>query len=207
VTAQQGCCVGFAPHSGWAAVVILGGTPTQPLVLSRERLELADAKLAGSRQPHHAIEALPLGEARTRLAMLAAASARLAASGLRTLAHTAHAAGMELRAAGILDAAGRGGMPLETILASHALIHTADGNFFREALASGCAAQRLPVTRIRQRDLAAEAAAQLRRSPGELRTMVAQLGREVGAPWGADQKGAALIAWLLLARASELAQR
>ena len=188
-------------------MVILGGTPTQPLVLSRERLELADAKLAGSRQPHHAIEALPLGEARTRLAMLAAASARLAASGLRTLAHTAHAAGMELRAAGILDSAGRGGMPLETILASHALIHTADGNFFREALVAGCAAQRLPVTRIRQRDLAAEAAAQLRRSPGELRTMVAQLGREVGAPWGADQKGAALIAWLLLARASELAQR
>jgi len=188
-------------------VVILGGTPTQPLVLSRERLELADAKLAGSRQPYHAIEALPLGEARTRLAMLAAASARLAASGLRTLAHTAHAAGMELRAAGILDAAGRGGMPLETILASHALIHTADGNFFREALASGCAAQRLPVTRIRQRDLAAEAAAQLRHSPGELRTMVAQLGREVGAPWGADQKGAALIAWLLLARGARLPQR
>ena len=208
MTTQQGCCVlGLAPHSGWAAVVVLGGTPTRPLVLSRERLELADAKLAGSRQPYHAIEALPIAEARTRLATLAASSARLAASGLRTLAHTAHAAGMELRAAGILEAAGRGGLPLETILASHALIHTADGNFFREALASGCAAQRLPVTRIRQRDLAAAAAAELRHSPGELRTMVAQLGREMGAPWGADQKGAALIAWLLLARGARLPQR
>ena len=187
-------------------MVVLGGTPAKPLVLARERLELADAKLAGSKQPYHAVEPLPLEEARARLATLAASSARLAASGIRALASTAHAAGVELRAAGILDSAGRSGAPLEAILASHALIHTADGNFFREALESGCAAQRLAVTRIRQRDLTGEAAAELERSPEELRATVAQLGREVGSPWGADQKGAALIAWLLLARGAAVPQ-
>jgi hypothetical protein len=40
----------------------------------------------------------------------------------------------------------------------------------------------------------------MKRAPEELRATVAELGREVGAPWGADQKGAALLAWLLLAR-------
>ena len=38
------------------------------------------------------------------------------------------------------------------------------------------------------------------RSPQELTTTVARLGREAGPPWGADQKSAALLAWLLLAR-------
>jgi hypothetical protein len=201
VTAPGGSCVlGFAPHSGWAAVVMLGGTSSEPLVLARERLELIDGKLAGAKQPYHALESLPLDEAQARLAAFKASAARLAASGLRALAHSARAAGVEARAAGILDSAGRSGATLQAILASHALIHTADGQHFREALEAGCAAQGLPATRIRQRDLPALAAAELRRTPEELREAVARLGRKIGAPWGADQKGAALIAWLLLAR-------
>ena len=61
-------------------------------------------------------------------------------------------------------------------------------------------AQGLAVTRIGQRDLAAQASRELKRAPEELRATVAELGREVGAPWGADQKEAALLAWLLLTR-------
>lgn len=194
------CVLGFAPHSGWAAVVAIGGTRVLPLVLARERLELADASLAGAKQPYHAIEALPLEKARERLVKFQASAARLAAAGLRMLVQTARAAGIEPLAAGILDSAGRDGATLEAILASHALIHTADGNHFREALGAACTAQKLPFTRIRQRDLASEAARELKRAPQELTAAVARLGREVGAPWGADQKGAALIAWLLLAR-------
>jgi hypothetical protein len=181
-------------------VVVLGGTAVRPLVLARERLELADPKLPGSKQPYHAIEPLPLAAAQAQLATFKSSAARLAAAGIRALAHVARAAGVEARTAGIIDSAGRSGATLAATLASHALIHSADGNHFREALAAGCAAQGLPVIRIRQRDLAAVAAAELGGSPEELRTRVAQLGRDVGSPWGADQKGAALIAWLLLAR-------
>ncbi|HWZ63382.1 MAG TPA: hypothetical protein VNX02_10200 [Steroidobacteraceae bacterium] len=199
--------LGFAPHCGWAAVVVLGGTPGEPLVLARERLELTEARLEGAKQPYHAIEGLPIGDARARLTGFEASAARLAASGLRALAHTARAAGVEALAAGILDSTGRSGATLEAILASHALIHSADGQHFRAALEAGCAAQGLPATRIRQRDLGALAAAELRRSPAELRTQVARLGREIGAPWGADQKGAALIAWLLLVRSRGAAAR
>jgi hypothetical protein len=194
------CVLGFAPHSGWAAVVVIGGTRVLPLVLARERLELADASLAGAKQPFHAIEGLPLEKARERLAKFQASAARLAAAGLRMLVQTARAAGIEPLAAGILDSSGRDGATLQAILASHALIHTADGNHFREALGAACTVQKLPFTRIRQRDLASEAARELKRAPQELTAAVARLGREVGAPWGADQKGAALIAWLLLAR-------
>jgi hypothetical protein len=182
-------------------VVAIGGTARNPLVLARDRLELADASLAGAKQPYHAIEGLPLAQAAARLAAFRAAAALRAVSGVRTLMKIARAAGVEPIAAGILDSSGRAGGSLEAILASHALIHTADGNHFREALAAACSAEQLPCTRIRQRDLPGEAARALKRTPEVLTAAVARLARHVGSPWGADQKGAALIAWLLLARA------
>jgi hypothetical protein len=196
------CTLGFAPHSGWAAVVAVGGTATHPRVLARERLEMSDAALAGSRQPYHAIEELPPGEAAERLAAFEASAAALATEAIGVLVRTARTAGVEPRAAGILDSSGRRGATLAAILASHALIHTADGQHFREALARGCAALALPVTRIRARDLPAQAARALKRTPRSLAAAVAQLGRELPPPWGADQKSAALLGWLLLARRS-----
>jgi hypothetical protein len=55
------------------------------------------------------------------------------------------------------------------------------------------------VYRIRTRALEGEAAAGLRRPIQELRDSVASLRCQVGPPWGADQKQAALLAWLILA--------
>ena len=169
-------------------------------MLARERLELTDETLAGAKQPYHAIEGLPLPAARARLAALRESAGALAGRGVSALMGTARTAGIEPIAAGILDSSGRDPGALEAILASHALIHTADGNHFREALAAGCAALGLTCVRIRQRDLPGEAARTLQRTPKELAAAVARLGREAGSPWGADQKGAALLAWLLLAR-------
>ena len=194
------CVLAFAPHSGWAAVVAIGGTPARPVVLARERLELTDETLAGAKQPYHAIEALPLTAARARLAAFRESAGALAGLGVSALMGTARTAGIEPVAAGILDSSGRDPGALEAILASHALIHTADGNHFREALAAACAAQGLPCVRFRQRELAGEAGRALKRTPQALTAAVARLGREAGTPWGADQKSAALLAWLLLAR-------
>jgi hypothetical protein len=194
------CVLAFAPHSGWAAVVAIGGTQALPLVLARERLELADEKLPGARQPYHAIEPLPLAEAGARLTTFKESAAALAISAVGTLVKTARAAGIEPIAAGILDSSGRAPGALAAILASHALIHSADGNHFREALANACAALQLPFARFGKRDLPAEAARALKRTPRDLAATLARLGREAGSPWGADQKSAALLAWLLLAR-------
>ena len=181
-------------------MVVIGGAAARPLVLARERLELAPADLPGARQPYHAIEALPLAAAGAQLATFQASAARLAAAGIRTLVQTARAAGVEPIAAGILDSSGRDPGTLAAILASHALIHSADGNHFRAALHAACLLHKLPCARIRQRDLPAEAATVLGRAPHELKAEVARLGRAVGSPWGADQKSAALLGWLLLAR-------
>jgi hypothetical protein len=196
---RASCVLGFAPHSGWTVVVMLGGTAAAPRLLARERMALTDEGLEGSKQPYHALEGLPLAEARRRLERFEAQATRLAVSALRPLAERAHSAGAELRAGGILDSSGRSGATLEAILASHALIHTADGNHFRAALARGCEAHGLAVMRVAQRELMARAAAVLQKTPEQLTAAVAGLGRAEGPPWGADQKSATLLAWLLLA--------
>lgn len=192
--------LGIAPHSGWAAAVLIAGLPAAPRVVLRERLELADRECAGSRQPYHEIEGLPLAQAERQLAAFCASAVGLAGSALKGLIERARAAGVTPRAAGILDSSGRSGATLAAILASHALIHTADGNHFRDALAQACAGLGLSVARVAQRELTAGAAAVLRKSPQQLAASVKELGRGMGSPWGADQKSAALLAWLLLAR-------
>ena len=195
------CTLGLAPHSGWAAAVILAGTAAAPRVLMRERLELAAAELQGSRQPYHALEGLPLGEARRRLAKFEKSAAEKALAQLRALLARAAASGNVARAAALLDSAGRGGASLEAILASHALIHTADGHHFRAALVRACETLGLEVSRIGARDLMERTAAALHQPAERLAVAVAALGRGLGPPWGADQKSAALLAWLKLAEA------
>jgi hypothetical protein len=192
------CVLGIAPHCGWAAVVILGGTRAAPRVLLRERLDLLDARLDGSKQPYHALEGRPLPEAQQRLARFVKSANALALEALRTVTHSARALNGEPRAAGILAASGRSGATLAATLASHALIHSADGNHFRDALERGCEALGLAVTRVTRKELPARAGLQLKKSPQALAATLAMLGRELGAPWGADQKSAALLAWLLL---------
>jgi hypothetical protein len=192
------CVLGFAPHSGWAAAVVVAGTASAPRVLLRERIELVDAADAGAKQPYHALEDVPAGEARVRLARFEEKAQAHAARAVRSLATRAQQAGAEPAAAGILDSAGRRGATLEAILASHALIHTADGDHFRAALARGCDSLGVPVTRWPRRGLEERAGAALRRSPAALARALGALGLGLGAPWGVDQKSAALIAWLLL---------
>ncbi|HXI76576.1 MAG TPA: hypothetical protein VNH21_05535, partial [Steroidobacteraceae bacterium] len=55
--------MGFAPHSGWAAVVALGRSPAGPRVLARSRVALIEAGFPESKQPYHAVESLHIEEA------------------------------------------------------------------------------------------------------------------------------------------------
>jgi hypothetical protein len=191
--------IAFAPHSGWAAVVVVAGDTDDPRVLTRSRIEMADPRLPGSKQPYHEVEELALEEAERRLARLRTSAGTMAHEAIRALIDDLGKCNSKPRSAGILDSSGRKGDGLAAVLTSHALIHTADGDHFREALAEGCRRCGLTVVRVRQRDLVDRAAATLHQSPARLAATVQTMGKPLGAPWGADQKSAALLAWLLLA--------
>lgn len=197
--ASKRAAIGFSTHSGWAALVALGGDLRTPEVLLRERLEMTSSRLPGPKQPYHEVEGMAIAKAARLLERYLENATKLAADGLRTAVDGLEQRGFSGACAAILQSNGRQGGSLEAILASHALIHTADGDHFRDALAEGARRCGVEATRIRQRELHERAAAALKRPADELQAQVAGLGKTVGPPWGADQKAAALLAWLLLA--------
>jgi hypothetical protein len=196
--------MGIAPHSGWAAAVVLGTPDANPQVLLRSRIEMVEPDVPESKQPYHTVEHLDLEQAAQCLRRYEAGAANMAHAAIRGMAAQLAARGVTMTTVGVLDSAGREGGSLASILASHALIHSADGEHFRQALAAGAERSGLAVRRVRARDLPAQAEEGLRRPSAVLQDLVSAFSRQVGPPWGADQKLAALLAWLLLAQDSHV---
>jgi hypothetical protein len=189
----------FAPHSGWAALVALAGDARSPDVVLRQRIELIDGTLDGAAQPYHAAEGRPLVEAKRLIAAFQESAAALADQGLRAALETLRRQGCAPCAAGVLASSGREGASLEQILASHALIHTADGNHFRRALAEASRRCGIPASPAPLKTLLERASRALGQPGPALQARVQALKRQVGPPWTADHKAAALLAWALLA--------
>ncbi len=82
---------------------------------------------------------------------------------------------------------------------THALIHTADGELFREALRRSSAHCGLEVACIKERELLDRGAQALRTNRDKLLRRLTELGSAFGSPWTQDEKYAALAAWLVLA--------
>ena len=78
---MQTAAIGFSPHSGWAAMVVLGGTAAAPELLARSRVQLIDDHDPESKQPYHAVEFLCVEEATGRLDGYMAVATRPGACG------------------------------------------------------------------------------------------------------------------------------
>ncbi len=181
-------------------MVVLRGSAAAPELLARSRVQLIDAQDPEAKQPYHAVEFLCVEEATGRLDGYMAVATRLAHEAIRGRSEQLNRLGIVLRSVGIVDSSSRKQVSLPAILASHALIHAADGDHFRNALFVAAEQCRLEVCRIPAKSLEAHAAKCLRRPVNKILGIVNNLGLGKGPPWGADQKKAALLAWTLLAR-------
>ena len=179
-------------------MIVLAEPVAAPVVVRRCRIELANGGLAGAVQPYHAAEQMPFVDAETYLRSCSDVTGAMARKAVREA--MAELSEYQVTGACVLQAAGRPLPGLPDILGSHALIHTAEGEFYRAALRQACEYCGLPERGIKERDLAAEAARALRRSADDLQSAVARFGKVVGSPWRQDEKLAALAAWLVLAR-------
>ena len=191
--------LGFAPHSGWAALVAVGGDGRgEPEVLLRTRVEMADARHPASKQPYHEVEGLPLRVAERRLDRYRESATSRACAAIRSTVDELQKRGYVATTAGILESSGRKGVSLASILASHAMIHSADGDHFRDALAEASRRCDLAIHRVPGKELLDRAHRILGQPADRLQESARRLGRPMGPPWGADQKSAVLLAWLLL---------
>ena len=199
--------VGFRVHSGWSAVVAVCLEKGKPIVLDRQRLHLVETFIYKLRQPYHTAERMPLADGREFISLIQTKARDLAYQAICTLQSRLRGRGYELSNSALLLASGRPLPELPKILASHALIHTADGELFREAIIHASERSRLRLTRIKEAELLEQAAKALRITKPRLLKQVKELGRPFGAPWSQDEKFAALAAWLVSVSAKKSSRK
>ena len=175
--------IGFRVHSGWAAMVAVSVDKGSPTILARERVHLVDTFTYEFRQPYHTAEKMPPAEAREFISRVQSEARGLAYRAIHSLQTDLQGRAFSLSRCGLLLASGRPLPILKKILASHALIHTADGELFREAILHASSRCGLRDFTVKERELLDRAADSLRRKPGDLLRRVTELGRPFGSPW------------------------
>jgi hypothetical protein len=190
--------IGVQMHSGWGVLVSVSEEPLE--ILGRQRFVTADPEMRGAIQPYHFATGLKSPDQEKHLAQCAAASSRLAAAAIAEVVKELSGRDYRVAGAAVLSASGRPLPALAVILAAHPLIHTAEGEFFRHAVCTACEGLRIPVTRIRERELDAWAQAAFGSAASQVQSKIAGFGRSIGPPWTKDHKAATLAAALVLAR-------
>jgi hypothetical protein len=190
--------VGFSAHSGWTALVAISLEEGYPLVLLRQRPHLVKTFTYEFRQPYHSAKKGPPAEARSIISHVRTDARHLAYQAIHSVQTRLQEQDYELKRCGLLLASGRPLPALPQILSSHALIHTADGELFREALIHASLRCGFKVFTAKERVLLETASHTLHLQPDELVRRLTGLGSGLGSPWARDEKFAALIAWLSL---------
>jgi len=190
--------LGFRAHSGWTALVGISLEEGFPLVLLRERPRLVKTFTYEFRQPYHTAKKRLPAEARSFISLMRAEARQLAYRVIHSVQMDLQKQGYELKCCGLLLASGRPLPALPEILASHALIHTADGELFREALLHANKRCGVETFTTKESELLERAVEALHLQPNELGRRLVDLGHPLGSPWSQDEKFAALAAWLSL---------
>ena len=179
--------------SGWAAAVLIEGSAAAPRVAASRRVEISDPDIPDARQPYHA----GFGTARDagdELKRLVASVKSYGGNSIGSLLeefqgdHSLRRAGVVV---GIL-------IDPKTIGNDHIRIHAMEGRLFREVVIEAAEKQGLKCAVNRERDLYAEAAKKLKKTEAAIRKILGEIGRGVDGGWRAEQKAAALSAWMLL---------
>jgi hypothetical protein len=182
--------LGFAVHTGWAAMVAVGwGTAKSAAILDRRRvIMIARGDPQRPAFIYHAASKLPPDAAERLIRESAELSFANAKTALRAVLEALRAKEYEVVASGIVVGGRPLAAPLEKVLHSHPLIHTAEGELFRGALRRATEALDMPATEVRARDLHSRAAVALAIPVGSVIEHLAEMGGAAGSPWAKDQK-------------------
>ena len=162
--------IGITVHTGWAACVVVGGSPRKPEIVGNKVIALLEG---AERFCYHRAAEMDAAAVRE---WLAGVRARALAQARRELASL-----MEVQVSAAAIVAKDGALPdTATALATHMRIHSAEGLFYRDVLHDAC---QVPCRII---------------PPASLDITV--VGKLDTRPWGRDQKLAAVAAWQVMSR-------
>ena len=166
--------VGFRCHSGWAVAVTVSGALAAPVIVDRRRVELISESLP--RQPYHAVA--EFGYPIDVIAEVEAAANEGALKVVQALG--------DLAAIGLVAPARRIPTDRDRVLASHALLHAAEGDLYEQAIIGAAKTVGLPLVVIDPKTAAIGPALE-------------DLRRTIGPPWQKDHKLAAAAAYAAIA--------
>jgi len=181
--------IGLSLHSGWASAVLMAqDSAGVPGLMARQRIILCEKPEA--RQPYHVAENMPLREAEAFIGKCRAAAVALAVEALEKLRDDA---ALEITGVGLAASSRRELPPLPKLLHSHALIHAAEGVFYRESVIE--AAKQLA---LKAHAVTGRAACDFLEEAPALSETLERIGKKAGPPWALDEKCASLAALSLL---------
>jgi hypothetical protein len=191
---------GFRLHSGWGVLVAVSGSADSPEIVHRCRLDVIDPSRPGGKQPYHYAAELPSEKAKQHISHCSALSAATALTAIGEIMQELRERRYQIRSAAVLMASGRALPSLPEILASHPLIHTAEGEFFRTVVIKACTELKVPVEKIREWELEELSKSVFGRKAARVSQRISGMGAILGAPWTADHKAAAMAALILQSR-------
>jgi hypothetical protein len=181
--------LGFRIKSGYAIAVVLAGPAASPTVVARRIVELSDPGVAETKQPYHdgfGTEHADPREIARRVKIIE----RCAKKSIGALLKEAPATRAGLVVGSVIDP--------QQVGNPHIRAHANEGKLFRTVVEDTLRSHGIACDVIVEKQLAAKAAAGLRRPEGDIRRALAEFGKTIGGPWRAEEKAAATAAWLAL---------
>jgi len=185
---------GFRVKSGYATVVLLDGSTSTVRVIDRRKIELSDPSAPESRQPYHA----GFGSAQQddeKIARLVELVERHADRSVRAAVREFREMGYALDRAGVVVGSD---INPDAIANPHIRAHASEGRLFRRVTEDALGRLGLTCSVWVERTLYACAARRLGCSEQQVRQRAAGFGRSLPGGWRADDKTAAVAAWLAL---------
>jgi hypothetical protein len=195
--ARDRAALGFSVHTGWAALMALGGTARAPAILERMRVELLDGSDPSKpRFVYHAAQEIALAAAARLVREVTEISRARAKTALQGVVERLKERNYDVVASGIIVANRPISADLGAIVKSHALIHSAEGALFRGAMKHASESLKIRVVEVPTGELETRASPLLGVSTNELPERLVAIGRAAGRPWSKDQRDSFLAALL-----------
>jgi hypothetical protein len=195
---MESAALGFRMHSGWGVLVAVSGAADSVAVVDRRRIVVADPSAPGGNQPYHFAANLSGNDCEEFIAKCRDRTERMAFSAIKESLHELQQRKYRVTLAAVLMASGRALPSLSQILASHPLIHTAEGEFFRTAVITACGKLDLTTAQVREREIEEIARSAYGGKAASVSRKISTVGASIGPPWTADHKAAALAALMTL---------
>ena len=187
--------IGLRAKTGRAIAVVLGGSSEVPVVLLKTEIKLVDPKIPATAQPYPVVMDLPWEKSQRAVRKYAAAIERAAHKALAELIDKQRSNGMKIAGAGIVGAPDR---DLARIGNPHIRAHAAEGVLFRRVLDLAAESNGLKWQVFSDRNFDEAMAEGLGAKHSRVKRTISKLGRSIEPPWRADEKQAAMAAWLIM---------